>query len=61
MSRASGGANDAHTFRKKALSQNRLPDVSDLTYEGLFAEYFFDTRTNIKNDDEKQYSVDEQL
>ena len=37
----------------------RLPNVSDLTYEGLFAdrEHHFDTRTNTNNDDEKQYST----
>ena len=38
-----------------------MPDVSDVTYEGLFNEYYFDTTTNIKNDDEKSYSKEEQL
>eukprot|EP01083_Nonionella_stella_P236896 831562_1 len=55
-----GGAKDINTFRKQ-LDVNALPDVSTVTYEGLFNEYYFDTLTNIKNDDEKQYSKEEQL
>eukprot|EP01083_Nonionella_stella_P314378 1132302_1 len=57
---ASGGAKDINTFRKR-LDVDALPDVSTVTYEGLFNEYYFDTLTNIKNDDEKQYSKEEQL
>eukprot|EP01083_Nonionella_stella_P172483 592081_1 len=55
-----GGAGDINTFRKR-VDYNALPDVSDITYEGLFNEYYFDTLSNIKNDDEKQYSKEEQL
>merc|ERR1712130_248870 len=53
---------DINTFRKR-LDGNSLPDVSDVTYEGLFNEYYFDTLTNIKNndDDEKEYNTKEQL
>ena len=60
MSIHKGGAKDINTFRKR-VNYNSLPDVSDVTYEGLFNEYYFDTLTNIKNDDEKQYSKEEQL
>mmetsp|Transcript_11041 Transcript_11041/g.16705 ORF Transcript_11041/g.16705 Transcript_11041/m.16705 type:complete len:541 (-) Transcript_11041:63-1685(-) len=55
-----GGAKDINTFRKQ-VDANALPDVSTITYEGIFNEYYFDTLTNIKNDDEKQYSTAEQL
>jgi len=54
-----GGAKDINTFRKR-VDANALPDVSTITYEGIFNEYFFDTSTNV-NDDEKQYSTEEQL
>eukprot|EP01084_Bolivina_argentea_P093010 167291_1 len=60
MGNTYGGAKDINTFRKR-VNYNSLPDVSDVTYEGLFNEYYFDTLTNIKNDDEKQYSKTEQL
>eukprot|EP01084_Bolivina_argentea_P088276 159397_1 len=60
MHRKCGGAGDINTFRKR-VDYNALPDVSDITYEGLFNEYYFDTLSNIKNDDEKQYSKEEQL
>eukprot|EP00484_Ammonia_sp_Unknown_P027451 CAMPEP_0197030336 /NCGR_PEP_ID=MMETSP1384-20130603/9595_1 /TAXON_ID=29189 /ORGANISM="Ammonia sp." /LENGTH=85 /DNA_ID=CAMNT_0042459659 /DNA_START=21 /DNA_END=274 /DNA_ORIENTATION=+ len=60
MGNAGSGAKDINTFRKR-LDHDTLPDVSDVTYEGLFNEYYFDTLTNIKNDDEKQYTQQEQL
>jgi len=39
---AVGGANDIENFRKN-IENNYLPLVSDITYEGLFYDYFFDT------------------
>eukprot|EP01084_Bolivina_argentea_P093005 167285_1 len=60
MAQRSCGAMDVNTFRKK-LKRNTLPDVSNITYEGIFNEYYFDTLTNIKGDDEKCYTKQEQL
>eukprot|EP01084_Bolivina_argentea_P111086 198312_1 len=54
-----GGAQDVNTFRDS--SQHQLPNVSTITYEGLFNEYMFDTKTNKKNEDEKEYDEKDQL
>merc|ERR1712154_10238 len=51
-----GGAKDVNHFRQ-CLEKNRMPSVKSITYNGLFSEYYFDTKTrkHIKDklDDEK--------
>lgn len=37
-----GGAKDINDFREN-IRNNYLPIVTDLSYEGLFYDYFFDT------------------
>ncbi len=39
---AVGGAKDINNFREN-IKENYLPLVSDITYEGLFYDYYFDT------------------
>lgn len=39
---AVGGAKDVNNFRKN-IEENYLPLPSDITYEGLFYDYYFDT------------------
>ncbi len=39
---AAGGAKDVNNFRKN-IENNYLPLPSDITYEGLFYDYYFDT------------------
>ncbi len=48
---STGGAKDINNYRDN-LSQGYFPLQSDITYEGLFYEYFFDTKTNSVNGDE---------
>eukprot|EP01084_Bolivina_argentea_P101107 181335_1 len=54
------GRRSAKAFRKK-VNHNVLPDVSALTYEGVFGEYYFDILSNNKNEDQKSYTKEEQL
>jgi len=39
---AVGGANDVDNFREN-IKNNYLPEPTDITYEGLFYDYYFDT------------------
>eukprot|EP01025_Chloroclados_australasicus_P007623 TRINITY_DN124_c0_g1_i1.p1 TRINITY_DN124_c0_g1~~TRINITY_DN124_c0_g1_i1.p1 ORF type:complete len:808 (-),score=70.65 TRINITY_DN124_c0_g1_i1:325-2583(-) len=39
-----GGMEGVDAFRKK-IKNGKLPNVSDITYEGLFSEYYFDIET----------------
>ncbi|CAF3748085.1 unnamed protein product [Adineta steineri] len=39
---AVGGAKDVNNFREN-IQNNYLPTITDLSYEGLFNDYFFDT------------------
>ncbi|CAF4104239.1 unnamed protein product, partial [Rotaria sordida] len=39
---AVGGAKDVNNFREN-IQNNYLPSITDLSYEGLFNDYFFDT------------------
>ena len=39
---AAGGAKDANKFRAN-IANNYLPIASDITYEGVFYDYYFDT------------------
>jgi Ca-activated chloride channel homolog len=39
---AAGGAKDANNFREN-IANNYLPLVTDITYEGVFYDYYFDT------------------
>jgi Ca-activated chloride channel homolog len=42
---SSGGAKDIVNFREN-INNNYLPQPTDITYEGLFYDYFFDTGQN---------------
>ena len=42
---STGGAKDINNFRQNILNKN-FPSVSDITYEGLFYDYYFDTSNN---------------
>ena len=48
---STGGAKDINNYRDN-LYEGYFPLQSDITYEGLFYEYFFDTKTNSVNGDE---------
>jgi len=39
---STGGAKDANNFREN-IAQNNLPLETDITYEGVFYDYYFDT------------------
>jgi len=45
---AVGGAKDVINFRKKIRS-NRVPEPTDITHEGIFYEYYFDTSGKTKS------------
>ena len=47
---STGGAKDINNYRDN-LYNGYFPLQSDITYEGLFYEYFFDTKTNSVNGD----------
>lgn len=42
MGMSAGGAKNADAFRLN-IQQNKLPDTSAITFEGLFYDYYFDT------------------
>ena len=44
-----GGSKDVSNFTG-CLDSNQMPDIASLTYEGLYYDYFFQT----KNDDEEE-------
>lgn len=44
-----GGAKDIDNFRQK-IQNRKLPKSSDISYEGIFYDYYFDT-TNIKDNE----------
>ncbi|CAF3915166.1 unnamed protein product [Rotaria sordida] len=45
---AVGGAKDVNNFREN-IQNNYLPSITDLSYEGLFNDYFFDTGDQQEN------------
>lgn len=50
---ATGGAKDINNFREN-IENNYLPLLSDITYEGLYYDYYFDTG-KVKQKDEMFY------
>ncbi|CAF2269302.1 unnamed protein product [Rotaria magnacalcarata] len=50
---AVGGAKDVNNFREN-IKNNYLPVITDISYEGLFNDYFFDTGNQHESTDEKQ-------
>lgn len=48
-----GGAKDVNNFREN-ITNNYLPVVTDLSYEGIFYDYFFDTGNEEKKNEEQQ-------
>ncbi|CAF1678607.1 unnamed protein product, partial [Adineta ricciae] len=48
-----GGAKDINNFREN-IQNNHLPIVTDVSYEGLFNDYFFDTGDQSNDSQEKQ-------
>jgi hypothetical protein len=50
---AVGGAKDANNFREN-IENNYLPIITDLSYEGLFYDYFFDTGDQREETDKNQ-------
>jgi Ca-activated chloride channel family protein len=50
---AVGGAKDVNNFREN-IQNNYLPVITDLSYEGLFNDYFFDTGDQQQDNDKKQ-------
>ncbi|CAF0981461.1 unnamed protein product [Didymodactylos carnosus] len=50
---AVGGAKDVNNFREN-IQNNYLPIITDLSYEGLFNDYFFDTGNQQQDSNEKQ-------
>lgn len=49
-----GGANNIDSFRQN-IKNNYLPLSTDITYNGLYSEYYFDTGRNEKVTDKKFY------
>lgn len=49
-----GGASNVDSFREN-IGNNYLPLSTDITYNGLFSEYYFDTGTNLHESDEMFY------
>ena len=47
-----GGAKDVNNFREN-IENNYLPVITDLSYEGIFYDYFFDTGNEEQNKDEQ--------
>ena len=41
-----GGGSDVSVFREK-IKQGIVPDKSDITFEGIFSEYYFDVTSNV--------------
>ncbi|CAF3832775.1 unnamed protein product [Rotaria sp. Silwood1] len=50
---AVGGAKDVNNFRQN-IQNNYLPIITDISYEGLFNDYFFDTGNQHEDNDKKQ-------
>jgi Ca-activated chloride channel family protein len=50
---AVGGAKDVNNFREN-IHNNYLPVITDLSYEGLFYDYFFDTGDQQQDNDKKE-------
>ncbi|CAF3942075.1 unnamed protein product [Rotaria sordida] len=50
---AVGGAKDVNNFRKN-IQNNYLPVITDISYEGLFNDYFFHTGNQQEDNDKKQ-------
>ncbi|MBU1108483.1 MAG: VWA domain-containing protein [Candidatus Riflebacteria bacterium] len=50
MGLAAGGAKNVDAFRLN-IQQNKLPDPSTITFEGLFYDYYFDTGLGENNPD----------
>ncbi|CAF3295024.1 unnamed protein product [Rotaria sp. Silwood2] len=50
---AVGGAKDVNNFREN-IQNNYLPIITDLSYEGLFNDYFFDTGNQQDDSNEKE-------
>ncbi len=49
-----GGASNVDSFRQN-IKNNYLPLSTDITYNGLYSEYYFDTGVNTKKSDEMFY------
>ena len=49
-----GGAKDINTFREK-IKRDTMPQVSDITFNGIFNDYYFDTSTNQRSLDKISY------
>ena len=49
---STGGAKDINNYRDN-IKRGYFPLHSDITYEGLFYDYYFDTKTNSINGDKK--------
>ncbi len=47
-----GGAKDVNNFREN-IENNYLPVITDLSYEGIFYDYFFDTGDQQQENDNK--------
>eukprot|EP01084_Bolivina_argentea_P265479 450014_1 len=53
-----GGANDITSFRDH-INNYRMPRINDITFEGIYNDYYFDTESNQHGDDFKQDEITE--
>merc|ERR1719273_2668022 len=64
-----GGAQDVNSFRDNVMKNGRVPQLKSLSFEGIFADYYFETEENeigneVDNEDEddkKEEGVEEEL
>merc|ERR1719361_1161072 len=64
-----GGAQDVNSFRDNVMKNGRVPQLESLSFEGIFADYYFETEENeigneVDNeddDDKKEEGVEEEL
>merc|ERR1719410_1841863 len=64
-----GGAKDVNTFRDNILKNSRIPQLESISFEGVYYDYFFDTKENElgtndvsdnnDDDDKKEGNVEE--
>ncbi len=53
---STGGAKDINNFREN-IKEGYFPLVSDITYEGVYYDYYFDTGKDLREYDEMFYST----
>lgn len=53
---STGGAKDINNFREN-IKEGYFPLVSDITYEGVYYDYYFDTGKDLRESDEMFYST----